>query len=1100
MAKPEKALFHVSLFIFLIHLKAAASATTEAEALLTWKNSFSSPSPSLNSWSLKNISNLCQWSGIRCNDGRSISRIDLSAANLAGTLDMLDFNSFPNLTSFNLSTNAFNGTIPAAIGNLSGLRSLDLSNNLLAGAIPPEIGRLTELQHMSFFDNNIVGEIPYQIGNLHKVQFLDLGSNYLETPDWWFRFPDFIASCLNLTYLNLANNKITGKIPPSLGLLKNLQYLDFRKNGFNSSIPQELGQCSNLTHLALGHNPLTGPLPLSLFNLTKLTLLDLANSSLSGEVPSEIGLLINLNYLYLYKNSFSGSIPPKIGNLQNLLKLDLSENQFSGEIPPTIGNLTNLELLFLFLNHLTGTIPPTIGGLTLMENLDLSRNLLRGKLPDSISALRNLEILYLHNNTLSGTLPQDLGENSPRLANVSFSDNSFSGQLPQGLCSGFALLYFTANNNTFSGSLPDCFKNCSSLRRVRLEGNQFSGNIAEAFGIHPQLRFLSISNNQFTGQLTPSWGLNEQLTIIQMNHNKISGVIPAELGNLTQLQVLALGSNKLTGEVPEELGKLGKLFNLNLSNNQLNGGIPRGVGQLTNLRFLDLSGNKLTGSIAQVFGNCKGLLSLNLSNNFLSGSIPSELGELTSLQYLLDLSNNLFSEMIPSSLGRLISLEILNMSHNNFSGEIPAALSGMISLKEFSFSDNKLSGPIPSGDSFSNAPAKAFTRNSGLCGAAEGLPPCDPRSSNSDSGNKRKILVSAIVPVVSLIILATTIAGVLFLRNKKEIEYFHESHIWEPEWKIPLEEIVRATEGFSERYCIGRGGFGSVYRADFPTGQTVAVKMFSISVSNDVPPTNLRSFQNEIRSLIEVRHRNIIKLYGYCSTQESVHLVYEYVERGSLRKVLYDDKEAAELDWATRVKIVQGVAHALAYLHCDCPMLIVHRDVSTSNILLDSDFEPRLSDFGTAKLLPSDASNWTTAAGTYGYMAPELALTMKVTEKSDVYSFGVVVLEVMMGRHPGDLISALANDSDTVLMGEIDQRLSPPTGQIAKEVVLAVTIALACVQTNPISRPNMSRIAQELSARTHADLPGPLETINISKLTSRFILGESHDEKFIEIM
>lgn len=237
-----------------------------------------------------------------------------------------------------------------------------------------------------------------------------------------------------------------------------------------------------------------------------------------------------------------------------------------------------------------------------------------------------------------------------------------------------------------------------------------------------------------------------------------------------------------------------------------------------------------------------------------------------------------------------------------------------------------------------------------------------------------------------------------------------------------------------------------------------------------------------------MRHRNIIKLYGYCSTQESVYMVYEYIECGSLRKVLYDDKEAVELNWATRVKIVQGVAQALAYLHCDCRALIVHRDVTSSNILLDSDFEPRLSDFGTAKLLASDSSNWTTTAGTFGYIAPELALSMQVTDKCDVYSFGVVALEVMMGRHPGELISAvsaksgLPKDSDKDVMDVIDQRLSPPTGKIAQGVVFVIATALACVQTNPNSRPNMRLIAQELSALTQACMPGPLGKMKISKV------------------
>ena len=161
-----------------------------------------------------------------------------------------------------------------------------------------------------------------------------------------------------------------------------------------------------------------------------------------------------------------------------------------------------------------------------------------------------------------------------------------------------------------------------------------------------------------------------------------------------------------------------------------------------------------------------------------------------------------------------------------------------------------------------------------------------------------------------------------------------------------------------------------MYKAVLPNGQVVAVKRLNMTDSSDIPLTNRQSFENEIRTLTEVRHRNIIKLHGFCSMRGCMYLAYEYVEKGSLGKVLYNDVEAIEMNWHLRIKIVQGVAHALAYLHHDCSPPIVHRDVSINNILLGSEFEPRLSDFGTAKMLSSDSSNWTTVAGSYGYMAP----------------------------------------------------------------------------------------------------------------------------------
>ena len=168
----------------------------------------------------------------------------------------------------------------------------------------------------------------------------------------------------------------------------------------------------------------------------------------------------------------------------------------------------------------------------------------------------------------------------------------------------------------------------------------------------------------------------------------------------------------------------------------------------------------------------------------------------------------------------------------------------------------------------------------------------------------------------------------------------------------------------------GKGGFGIVYRVALPTGQIVAGKRLNMSDSTDIPAANRQSFETEIRVLTEVRHRNIIKLYGFCSMRGYMYLVYEYVERGSLGNALYGLEGKAELNWDTRVRIVQGVAHAVAYLHHDCSPPIVHRDITVNNILLESEFEPRLSDFGVARLLNPDTSNWTTIAGSYGYMAP----------------------------------------------------------------------------------------------------------------------------------
>ncbi|KAG5514647.1 hypothetical protein RHGRI_035895 [Rhododendron griersonianum] len=933
---------------------------------------------------------------------------------------------------------------------------------------------LSELQYISLFYNILNGSVPYQVTNLQNVWYLDFGWNQLETPDW---------------------SKFTGQIPSSIGQLGNLQHLDLSMNGLKSTIPPELGSCSNLTYLALALNSLTGELPLALSNLkriselglsanffsgeilpyffanwTQLISLQLQNNSFTGNISSEIGQLTQLNYLFLYNNHFSGSIPLEIGDLKGLIKLDLSRNQLFGPIPHSIGNLKNLTVLQLVSNNLSGPIPPEIGNLISLEILDLNTNQLTGELPNNLSRLNNLKRLSLSANKLSGTIPKDLGKNCRSLVNVSISENNFSGELPPGLCNGLALQELKAHKNEFSGLLPECLKMCSGLTRVRLEGNQFSGNISEAFGVYPNLYFITLMGNLFSGELYPQWGECTKLTNVQFDGNRISGEIPVQLGKLTRLGILSLSSNELTGHLPD-------------------------------LQVLDLSKSKLNGTVPNELGSCERLLSLNLGNNSLSGSIPSELGKLFSLQILLNLSSNSISGTIPARLGALTSLENLNLSNNNLSGTIPSALTGMVSLRSIDFSYNELSGPIPSGNNFQNAKG-AYLENSGLCGNAEGLSPCN---ANSTSGKSKRfdknVLIGVIVPVIAILVLVAVIVGCLVLlrlskqhdeqsKSTKMDESF-DSLIWEREGKFTFRDIAKATEDLNETYCIGKGGFGTVYKAVLPMGQPVAVKRLNVTDSNDIPLVNRRSFENEIRTLTEVRHRNIIKLYGFCSMNGHLYLVYEYIERGSLGKVLYSDDGAVELGWGTRVRIIQGVAHALAYLHHDCSPPIVHRDVSMNNILLESELQPRLSDFGTARLLNPDSSNWTSVAGSYGYMAPELqlalamlviekcdvytliqlkilinmlvslgcceelALSMRVTEKCDVYSFGVVALEVLMGRHPAEMLTTLSSSlsfdyEDLLLKGVIDQRLPPPSGEMAVGVKLPIFGNLTITTTNRV--------------------------------------------------
>ncbi|XP_034920301.1 uncharacterized protein [Populus alba] len=791
--------------------------------------------------------------------------------------------------------------------------------------------------------------------------------------------------------------------------------------------------CDNsgsVAHFSLPHFGLRGTLhSFNFSSFPHLLALYLRNNSLYGTIPLEIGLLTSLNVLYLDKNHLTGLIPVSIGTLKHLSILHLGGNNFSGSIPSSIGNMTMLTRLVLNENNLSGSVPQEIGHLESLVELKLS-------------------------------------------------SNNFIGHLPRDLCLGGLLVNFTAANNHFSGPIPS-LRNCTSLFRLRLDRNQLTGNISIDFGLYPNLNYVDLTHNDLSGELTWKWGGFHNLKSLKLSNNNITGEIPSELGKATGLQIIDLSSNLLKGTIPKELGQLKALFNLALHNNHLSGVLPVEIQMLSQLQFLNLASNNLGGSIPKQLGEYSNLLQLNLSHNKFIGSIPSEIGFLHVLGNL-DLSENLLPGEIPSQIGQLKQLETMNLSHNKLSGLIPAALIDLVSLTTLDISYNELEGPIPKIKGFIEAPFEAFINNSGLCGNASGLKPCTLLTSRRKSN---KIIILILFPLLGSLLLLLIMVGCLYFLHQRSRERIsclgerqspHSFGVWGHEEEILHETIIQATNNFNFNNCIGKGGYGIVYRAMLPTGQVVAVK--KLHPSRDGGLMNFKTFRNEIRMLIDIRHRNIVKLYGFCTLIEHSFLVYEFIERGSLKMNLSREEHAMELDWNRRLNVVKGVANALSYLHYDCSPPIIHRDISSSNVLLDSEYEAHVSDFGTARLLMPDSTNWTSFAGTFGYTAPELAYTMRVNEKCDVYSFGVVTMEVIMGMHPGDLISSLSASAfssssfsqinqHALLKDVIDQRIPLPENRVAEGVVNIIKIAFACLLAIPQSRPTMRQVASQLIAR-----------------------------------
>ncbi|KAF8030274.1 hypothetical protein BT93_E2658 [Corymbia citriodora subsp. variegata] len=860
-----------------------------------------------------------------------------------------------------------------------------------------------------------------------------MGLNPLASPCRWFGI-----SCnaegrvmkIHLPHASLGGN-LTGLEFSSFGSLVSL---NLSRCNLSGPIPPQIGSLSKLTHLNLSRNVLSGHLPPTLSNLTRLSLLYLGNNLISGELdPHFFSNWTKLRFLELHNNNFSGRIPSEIGLLTNLIELAICNNLLNGSIPYEIGNLKHLDALALFGNHLTGPIPASVGNLT------------------------RLTMLYLHLNHLSGPIPQEIA-----------SINSLSGPLPQ-VCRESPLQVFTATFNSFSGPMPGSLRNCMTLVRVRLESNFLSGYLDRDFGLYPNLNYLDLSYNKLRGVLSPSWGSCVKLTLLKVAGNEIGGTIPNELGKLSVLGMLNLSSNHITGSIPGHLGNLSSLYHLNLRDNELSGSIPPQLGKLLCLEDLDLSSNELGGPIPEQLWKCSKLQNLVLAMNDFNGSISPLIGDL-GLQGSLNLSHNHLTGNIPPQIADL-AVEHLDLSHNELSGQIPPSFAQMTSLTSVDFSYNELEGPIPDGKVFLHSAPTAFSNNKNMCGPVRGFQPCNAKLSESTVCKKSHILWIILVVSSSVVLLPIVVLLGKFIVSRQRTKSASASitglnsrnvfSVLNYDGKVVYEDIVKATEGFNDKYCIGEGGTGRVYRALLPTGHALAIKKIRSSEGDEIEQITA-SFINEIRLLTAIRHRNIVKFYGFCSSGPHKFLVYDLIERGSLASILNDNGKAARLYWRRRVEIVRDIARALCYMHNDCMPPIIHRDISSQNILLNREGEAFLSDFGISRILKPNSSNWTAVAGTCGYVAPELAYTMSLTEKCDVYSFGILTLEVMMGKHPAEL-SFLCSEQSMELEDLLDARLPPPADRITmNEVKEIVKQACSCIDVDPNCRPTMREVSRVL--------------------------------------
>ncbi|KAL1339622.1 hypothetical protein AAHE18_U051800 [Arachis hypogaea] len=718
-----------------------------------------------------------------------LTYLDLSGNNFhASSIPTFVNSSMQQLQFLSLSYSRFSGMIPFGLGSLTKLLFLDLSFNALYSDDVFWVSHLSALRYLHMSDvhmgkaHNLLQvlnmlpslleldltncslnelQIRHELGgatNLSRLQFLNLSKNGIVEAPFLDTFqnstsiavldlsynrlkevPFWLGKFLNLAYLNLRSNVLSGSFPSVLQNLTSLKNLDLSQNNIDS-VPLWLSDLKGLQHLNVSLNNLShveGSLAsilgncchLQTFNLSNnkiqgdlghmesgcmsydLEKLDLSKNEFNGQLPACITKLANLKYLYLSYNKLHGSLPNSVGQLVSLGTLLLATNNFSGVIPRSLGQLVNLEILDLSENSIQGTIPQSLGQLSKLRSLYLYKNNLHGNIPQSLSQLLRLQVLDMSSNHLEGlifelrwsnqlqlfnlfgnafigSVPHDIADRLPNVSMFLLGDNLLNGSIPNSLCIIDSLYILDLSSNNFSGEIPDCWRATQEVSDIDLSSNILSGIIPSSIGNLPSLEWLHLNNNSFHGDFPPFLRKLKQLRLLDLGENNLSGILPSWIGDfLPSMHLLRLPQNKFYGNIPTKICQLLELKILVLSNNKMSGPIPPCIMNLAGMILKKKSNETNADSQDQLQNEQEVMLSMK----------GEELVYSTNLKLVadFDLSNNNLSGSIPEGITMLTALQSLNLSYNKFSGKIPSQIGDMKLLESFDVSHNLLSGMIP---------------------------------------------------------------------------------------------------------------------------------------------------------------------------------------------------------------------------------------------------------------------------------------------------------------------------------------------------------------------------------------------------------------------
>ncbi|XP_057787124.1 leucine-rich repeat receptor-like serine/threonine/tyrosine-protein kinase SOBIR1 [Salvia miltiorrhiza] len=588
-----------------------------------------------------------------------------------------------------------------------------------------------------------------------------------------------------------------------------------------------------------------------------------------------------------------------------------------------------------------------------------------------------------------------------------------------------------------------------------------------------------------------------RITGLVFESQQLDGRLSPAISKLTELKQLSLQDNNLFDQIPAQIVECKKLEILDLRNNQFSGQIPVGLSWLIRLRVLDLSGNMFTGNL-KFLKHFPNLEKLNLADNMFAGTVPASLRSFRNLQFVDVSGNSLLVGPLPSinnhenqehsqapGMLRRTTGSAADQSHHSVAAEstgIQSTVPKRYSLAEISPAAAKNGTKLPA---LFLAPGPS----------PAGGPSAAPTGRHRKSNKKRIIgwslgfVAGVIGGILSGLVFSLVFKLLLLLINGRNKDTGIK--IFSPLIKKPEDlAFLEKEDGLSSLNIIGKGGCGEVYKAVLPgsDGKEIAIKKINQSATDTEELTEedskllnkkMRQIRSEIKTVGEIRHRNLLPLLAHLPRPDCHYLVYEYMKNGSVHDYLLQvSRGERELEWAARYKIIMGIAAGLEYLHMNHTPRIIHRDLKPANVLLDDEMEARIADFGLAKSVPDANTHVSTSniAGTAGYIAPEYYQTFKFTDKCDVYSFGVVLAVVVMGKMPSDEFfqnteeMSLVKWMRNVMTSDDPKRAIDPKlmgNGHEEQMLLALKVACFCTLDNPKERPNSKDARTMLSQITH---------------------------------